>query len=85
MSENLGMPYLLKKSGFYYAHNSSGYTQRAELAEIYTKSYAEKHADNHEEVTAVPVSDAIKSADHINGYIERLEEMRNALNRMANQ
>ena len=74
-----GIPYLLRKNGMWYGHNSCGYTARAELAELYTKEYAESHASNHDGVTAVPATDVIKSAEHVQEYIDRLEAIKAAL------
>jgi hypothetical protein len=73
MNMEHGTPYLLKKNGMWYGHNSCGYTNRAELAELYTKEYAERHASNCDEVIAVPVTDVIKSVEHVQEYIDRLE------------
>lgn len=78
-AEPVEMPYLLRKGGMWYAHNSSGYTARAELAELYTKEYAESYANNHDEVSAVPLNEIIKSADQLNPYIERIKAMHDAL------
>ena len=74
------MPYLLQKQGMYYAHNNRGYVSRALLAEIYTKEYAELYASKHDDVHAIPVSDVLSSEDDFDGYIERIEAMRDALN-----
>jgi hypothetical protein len=73
------MPYLLRKHGMWYAHNSCGYTNRAELAELYTKEYAERHAESCDEVTAIPVNQVIESAEDVEPYITRLEVIRDAL------
>ena len=74
-----GVPYLLKKGGMWYAHNSCGYTVRAELAEIYNEAEALKYASCCEEVTAVLVTDALHSADSIQSCIDRLMVMKAAL------
>lgn len=75
----MDMPYLIRKNGMYYAHNDCGYTARAELAEIYTKERAERSAIHCDEITAVPLNDIIKSVEHIQEYIDRLEVMKAAL------
>lgn len=74
------MPYLLRKNGMWYAHNSCGYTARAELAELYTKERAESYARmSSGEVSAVPLNEVINSVEHIQEYIDRLEAMKEAL------
>jgi len=75
------MPCLLRKNGMWYAHNNCGYTARAELAEIYTKEYADSHASQCEEVSAVPLNEIIKSAEQLDPYLERMQAMRDALSR----
>jgi hypothetical protein len=77
--EPVEMPYLLRKCGMWYAHNSSGYTARAELAELYTKEYAESHANHHEKVSAIPLNEIIFSADRLDPFIERMQAMQEAL------
>ena len=64
LNEKDRIPYLLRKNGMWYAHNDCGYTARAELAELYTKERAERSAAHCEEITAVPLTDIIKSAEH---------------------
>lgn len=77
------MPYVLQKGGYYYAHNSCGYVGRVEMAELYTKDYAESHARSCEEVRAFPISVFLR-VETIEPYIERLLLMRQALKAAAN-
>ena len=72
-------PYVLKKNGMYYAHNSCGYTHRVITAELYDEEYATRHAAQCEEVQAIPVKDLITGPDEIQKYINRLEIMRDAV------
>ncbi|MDX1489698.1 MAG: hypothetical protein R3332_00275 [Pseudohongiellaceae bacterium] len=74
-----GMPYVLIKSGMYYAHNDRGYVNRVINAEIYNEKYAKKYASMHEGVRAIPISDAISSYSELDPYIERLLVMSKAL------
>jgi len=78
-NENMEMPYLIKKNGSFYAHESAGYTARPELAELYTKQYAQSHADAHNEVQAVAVNEVFGNADQLIEYIERMQAMVDAL------
>jgi hypothetical protein len=79
MSVNIEIPYLLRKNGMWYAHNDCGYTGRAELAELYTKEYAENTTKHHDDITAVPVTDIINSVEHVQEYIDRLEAIKLAI------
>ncbi|WP_421862460.1 hypothetical protein [Marinobacter adhaerens] len=73
-------PYVLIKGGMFYAHNSQGYVHRVELAEIYTKEYAERHARSCSgEVVAKPATDFLHDTHAIDSIIERLEAMRAAV------
>lgn len=73
-------PYVLIKGGMFYAHNSAGYVSRVEMAELYTKEYAEGHAASCSgEVVARLATDFLTDTDHIDSLIERLNTMRKAL------
>lgn len=73
-------PYVLIKSGMFYAHNSRGYVGRVELAEIYTKEHADREVRGCSgEVIARPVTDFLHDPHGIDSLIERLEAMRRAL------
>ena len=71
--------YFLKKRGYWYAHNSYGYTENFELAEIYSKEYALQHAAECSGVVAVPVVDVVKDAEHAQHLIDRLAAMKDAV------
>jgi len=71
MLEN-GTPYVIQKSGMYYAHGNKGYVSRVLLAELYTKEYAESHCKTVEECRAIPVTDLITDAEEVQEYIDRL-------------
>jgi hypothetical protein len=74
------VPYVLIEAGMFYAHNSRGYVHRVEIAEIYTKEYAESHARSCSgKVVAKPVTDFIKDTHGIDSIIERLEAIRSAV------
>lgn len=51
------MKYLLRKGGYYYRPNSSGYTEFVSHAGIFQEDYALAHANSCDEVSAVPISD----------------------------
>lgn len=72
-------PYLIKKEGMWYAHNSRGYVARAELAELYSEEYAKSHANAHEGCLAVPVSELFNSVEALDEYIDRLQTIREFL------
>ena len=73
------MLYLIKKNGSFYAYGSAGYTARPECAEIYTKKYAESHADAHSEafdkIQAVALNEVIRNANQLIPYLERMQKM----------
>ena len=74
-----GVPYVLQKSGMYYAHNSSGYVSRVFLAELFTKGYAENYANKHDEIRAVAVTELLTGPEEVQEYIDRLQVMKSAL------
>ena len=51
------MKYLLKKEGYYYRPESSGYTQHPYAAGIFDEEYALNHAKSCDEVFAIPLSE----------------------------
>ena len=69
------MLYLIKKNGSFYAHESAGYTARPELAELYTKQYAQSLANAHDEVQAVALNEVIRNANQLIPYLERMQKM----------
>jgi len=71
-------PYVLKKNGMYYAHNSCGYVSRVLMAELYDKAYAVSYAKRCEEVQAIPVTKLLTGVDEIQEYIDRMEVMKQA-------
>lgn len=75
----MSVPYLISKNGMWYAHNSTGYVARAEMAELYTEQDAKSHANQCDEVRAVPVTDILKSAEDLQEYIDRLEAAKQAI------
>lgn len=74
-----GMPYVLKKKGRYYAHNSRGYVSRVLLAELYTEEYAKQYAEQCDECQAIPISDLLTGPEEVQQYIDRMEVMRDAM------
>lgn len=72
-------PYVLIKNGMFYAHNNCGYVSRVELAELYNKEYAESQVSQCDDLSAHPVTNFISDVDHIDNVIERLEEMKIAV------
>lgn len=73
------IPYVLKKHGLYYAHNSSGYVSSVFLAELYDEQHAKNSEQRCEEVTAIPVTELWPAPEQVQEYIDRLEAMRDAL------
>lgn len=74
-----GVPYVLKKNGMYYAHNSAGYVHRVLMAELYTEDYAKRHASHCDDTQAIPVIDLLTGPDEVQEYIDRLVVMRDAM------
>lgn len=73
------VPYVLKKNGMYYAHNSCGYVSRVLLAELYTEEYAENHAKHTDECQAIPITELLSGTEEVEEYIIRLEAMSEAM------
>ncbi|RCX32112.1 hypothetical protein [Thioalbus denitrificans] len=78
-SMKMEIPYVLKKNGMYYAHNSAGYVHRVLMAELYTEEYAKSHASRSDDVQAIPITDLINGPDEVQDYIDRLEVMRDVM------
>lgn len=71
-------PYFIKKNGLYYADNHAGYTQRPELAGIYTKEEADEVCNHpRSECVAVKAADVI-SYDWAEHCINKLTIIRDA-------
>lgn len=79
-----GTPYVLIRSGMFYAHDSRGYVHDPALAELYTKSYAERRARTSEEVIAKPVTEVI-SGDRVGELLERLHVMQEAVTKKGKE
>ena len=77
--QSLAIPYVLKKSGMYYAHNSCGYVSRVLLAELYDKDYAINYAKNCDEVHAIPITELLTGVDEVQKYIDRIEIMKETM------
>lgn len=73
------IPYVLKKQGMYYAHNSRGYVSRVLLAELYTEDYANQHAKMCDECEAIRITECLTGPDEVQEYIDRLEVMRDVM------
>lgn len=74
------IPYVIKKGGVFYDIGSAGYVSRAITAELYTKQEAQKEESaTHGECKAIPVTDLGYSADDLQGYIDRITRMHNAM------
>jgi hypothetical protein len=73
------IPYVIRKNGMYYAHNSCGYVSRVLLAELYTEEYAKRHAEQCGECEAIPVTACLTGPDEVQDYIDRLEVMRDVM------
>lgn len=72
------VPYVLRKNGYFYGHDSKGYVARFELAELYSKARAESEAQQVEGVTAHPITEFARDSDALDALIDRLEIMRDA-------
>lgn len=71
-------PYFIKKSGMYYADNYCGYTQRSELAGIYTKEEAEEVCNHpRSECVAIKASDIV-SKEEAQHCIDKLAAIRDS-------
>ena len=79
----MATPYVLRKSGMYYAHNNCGYVSRVLLAELYDEDYAKNYAEGHDEIDAVPVTELLTGAEEVQEYIDRMEEMRDAMTALS--
>ena len=71
--------YALRKNGMYYAHKSCGYVSRILLAELFTEDYATRYARDHEDVTAVSITEALTGVEEIQEYIDRLAIMKKVM------
>ena len=71
------MPYVIRKAGYFYRHNSAGYCSSVFEAELYTKEYAENHAERDDEISVSPVTDWFN--DYEKECFERIDEMKAAL------
>jgi hypothetical protein len=65
-------PYLLQKWGYFYRHNSSGYTSSPFEAELFTESEAIEYTENHEDVSMVAITKVL-AADKAKDYFDRIE------------
>ena len=74
------MIYFLRKNGYYYRHESAGYTESPVEAEIYDKEYALGHAKMHTDVQAVPVNEVSLNIEYIDNVLERLIAMKAFIN-----
>lgn len=75
---NVDMPYVLIKDGYFYRHNSCGYTDSIYEAELYDKDHALKYIKAHDDVSAKPADDftnIIKIGEHL----DRLNAINKAL------
>ena len=79
MKESYEAPYVIKKNGMYYAHNSCGYTSRVLLAELYTESHAKARETQCGELQAIPVTELLTGSEEVQEYIDRMEVMRDAM------
>ena len=75
----MNAPYVLKKNGMYYAHNSCGYVSRVLMAELYDKDYALKQEKQCEEIQAIPVTELLTGAKEVQAYINRMQVMVEAM------
>ena len=72
------MKYLIKKGGYYYRPESSGYTERLAYAGLFDEDYALNHAKTCDGVSAIPVSEINKDA--INELKHTTEGILNIIN-----
>lgn len=75
----MSTPYVIRRNGMYYGHNSCGYVSSVYLAELYTEEYAKRHARITEECTAIPVTDLVPDRDQPQEYLDRIEAILNAI------
>ena len=73
------VPYVIRKNGMYYAHNSRGYVSSVYMAELYDEVWAKNHAKQCAECRAIPVTELLTSLEKVEDYIERLEAMRDIM------
>jgi hypothetical protein len=73
------IPYVIKKNGMYYGHNSCGYVSRVLLAELYDEIYAKNHEAHCEECKAIPITDLLTGPEEVQEYIDRMEVMLNVM------
>ena len=75
---NADMPYVLMKDGYFYRHNSCGYTDSIYEAELYDKDHALKYIKAHDDVSAKPADD-FTSLIKVKSHLERLNSIHEAL------
>ena len=81
----MNIPYVIKKNGMYYGHNSCGYTSRVLLAELYTKEEAEAEARMCDEIQVMPITETLTGSDEVQEYIDRMEIMRDVMKSLENE
>lgn len=72
------MPYVLIKDGYFYRHNSCGYTYSIYEAELYDKNHALKYIKAHDDVSAKPASD-FTNLIKIKAHLERLNSIHESM------
>lgn len=78
MTNNADMPYVLIKDGYFYRHNSCGYTDSIYEAELYDKDHALEYSKAHSDVSAKPAGD-FTSLMKVTEHLERLNAIKDAL------
>ena len=78
-------PYVLKKSGMYYAHNNCGYVGRVLLAELYTEQYAKNYIKGRDDIQAIPISECLTGSEEVQNYLDRMEVMRDFMKQVETE
>jgi hypothetical protein len=78
--EVIETPYLIRKSGMFYAVNSCGYVSSPLLAELFTKEKAMSEQEcTHGDCQAVPITEMGITVEQIDRHIDRLNAIRDCI------
>lgn len=76
----MNTPYLIRKSGMFYAVNSCGYVSSPLLAELFTKEKAMSEQEcTNGDCQAVPITEMGITVEQIDRHIERLNVIRECI------
>ena len=74
----MSIPYVIRKGGYFYGHNSAGYVSSVFCAELYDEEYAKRHAEACDECEALPVTYFVGDREVAQEYLDRVEAIRDA-------